>query len=86
VSARANNDVHSITLITRVGCHLCETAEQQLRALAGELRFTYREVDVDGSPELKRAYADKVPVIVLDGREFGHFRVDEPRLRKSLAR
>jgi glutaredoxin len=77
---------HVITLITRVGCHLCETAEQQLRTLSGELGFAYREVDVDGSPELKRAYADKVPVIVLDGKEFGHFRVDEPRLRKSLRR
>jgi glutaredoxin len=76
---------HVITLITRVGCHLCETAERQLRALAGELGVTYREVDVDGSPELKRAYADKVPVVLLDGTEFGHFRVDEHILRKSLS-
>jgi glutaredoxin len=77
---------HVVTLITRVGCHLCETAEEQLRALARELGFGYRELDVDGTPELKRAYADKVPVIVLDGREFGHFRVDEVRLREAVAK
>ena len=77
---------HAVTLITRVGCHLCETAEQRLRELAGELGFGYREVDVDGSPELKRAYGDKVPVILLDGREHSQFRVDEPGLRKALRR
>ena len=73
-----------VTLITRVGCHLCETAETQLRALSRELGFRYREVDVDGAPELKRAYSDAVPVILLDGRRFGQFRVDEGKLRKAL--
>ena len=77
---------HVVTLITRVGCHLCEVAETQLRALSRELGFSYREVDVDASPQLKRAFSDKVPVIVLDGREHSHFRVDERKLRKALAR
>jgi glutaredoxin len=77
---------HVVTLITRVGCHLCEVAETQLRALARELGFTYREVDVDASPELKRAFSDKVPVIMVDGREHASFRVDEAKLRRALAR
>jgi glutaredoxin len=77
---------HAVTLITRVGCHLCEVAESRLRALSGELGFAYREVDVDASPELKRAFSDKVPVIMLDGREIGHFRLDEARLRDALRR
>jgi glutaredoxin len=75
-----------VTLITRVGCHLCEIAEERLRSLSAELGFAYREVDVDASPELKQAYGAKVPVILVDGREVGHFRLDEPRLRKALAR
>jgi glutaredoxin len=73
-------------LITRVGCHLCEVASDELRRLQRELGFTYREVDVDGSPELRKRFSDTVPVIVLDGREHSHFRVDEGRLRKALAR
>lgn len=77
---------HTVTLITRVGCHLCEVASDDLRRLQRELGFGYREVDVDGSPELRERFADKVPVIVLDGREQGHFRVDERKLRKALAR
>jgi glutaredoxin len=77
---------HEVTLVTRAGCHLCETAEQQLRALSAELRFAYREVDVDASQVLRDEYSDRVPVILLDGKEHGYWRVEEPRLRKALAR
>lgn len=77
---------HAVTLVTRVGCHLCETAEQQLRALSAELGFSYREVDVDASRELRNEYSDRVPVILLDGKEHGYWRVEEARLRKALAR
>jgi len=77
---------HVVTLITRVGCHLCEEAEAQLRGLSRELGFTYREVDVDGSPVLREKFGDQVPVILLDGRVHSHFRVDERKLRKALAR
>ena len=77
---------HVVTLITRVGCHLCEQAETHLRGLSRELGFTYREVDVDGSAVLRKRFADQVPVILLDGREQSHFRVDEAKLRQALAR
>jgi glutaredoxin len=77
---------HVVTLITRAGCHLCEVAEQQLRALSAELGFGYREVDVDASKELRDEFSDRVPVIVLDGKEHGYWQVEERRLRKALAR
>jgi glutaredoxin len=77
---------HHVTLVTRVGCHLCEVAEQQLRALAAELGFGYREVDVDASAMLRDQFSDRVPVILLDGKEHGYWRVEEARLRKALAR
>jgi glutaredoxin len=77
---------HVVTLITRVGCHLCEVAGADLRRLQRELGFAYREVDVDGSPVLRERFSDKVPVILLDGREHSHFRVEERKLRKALAR
>jgi glutaredoxin len=77
---------HRVTLITRAGCHLCESAEGTLRRLAAELGFGYDEVDVDGSPELRDEYSDRVPVVLLDGREHGYWRVEEKRLRTALAR
>jgi len=77
---------HEVTLLTRVGCHLCEGAQQRLRALSSELGFGYREVDVDASQVLRDTYSDRVPVILLDGREHGYWRLEEVRLRKALAR
>lgn len=77
---------HRVTLITRVDCHLCETAELLLRRLAGELGFGYQEVDVDASPALREEYTDRVPVVLIDGREHGYWRVEEPRFRTALAR
>ena len=77
---------HSVTLITRVGCHLCTEAEGTLRRLSGELGFDYREVDVDGDAELRAEYSDRVPVILIDGREHGYWRVEEKRFRAAIAR
>jgi glutaredoxin len=77
---------HEVTLVTRVGCHLCGHAEEVLRRLARELGYRYREVDVDASEVLRDEYSDRVPVILIDGKEHGYWRVEEPRLRKALAR
>jgi glutaredoxin len=77
---------HQVTLVTRTGCHLCEEAERLLRRLSAELGFAYREVDVDASPVLQDEFSDRVPVILLDGKEHGYWRVEEPRFRKALAR
>jgi glutaredoxin len=77
---------HQVTLVTRTGCHLCEEAERLLRRLSGELGFAYREVDVDASPVLQDEFSDRVPVILLDGKEHGYWRVEEPRFRKAVAR
>ena len=72
-----------LTLISRDGCHLCEVAEQDLDRIAPG---GWRRVDVDKSVELQRDYGDRVPVILLDGREHGYWRVEEARLRRDLAR
>ncbi len=77
---------HEVTLITRAGCHLCEDAEQVLRRLRGELGFAYREVDVDASQVLRDEFSDRVPVILIDGKEHGYWRVEEARFRRALAR
>jgi glutaredoxin len=75
-----------VTLVTRAGCHLCDDAEQILQRLAAELGFGYREVDVDGTAELRAEYSDRVPVVLIDGAEHGYWRVEEARFRVALAR
>jgi glutaredoxin len=76
-------DVTRVTLISRDGCHLCEVAEQALdRIVPGG----WTRLDVDSSDELQRDYGDRVPVVLLDGREHGYWRVEEERLRRDLAK
>jgi glutaredoxin len=77
---------HRVTLITRVGCHLCAEAEGALRRLAAELGFDYEEVDVDVDAARRDSYGDRVPVILIDGREHGYWRLEEQRFRKAIAR
>jgi glutaredoxin len=77
---------HRVTLITRAGCHLCDVAEQLLRRLSDELGFAYRELDVDADAELRDEYSDRVPVILVDGKEHGYWRVEEARFRTAVNR
>ena len=75
-----------LTLISRSGCHLCEVAEQVLDRIAAETGETWTRVDVDDSVELERDYGDRVPVLLLDGREHGYWRVEGEGLLRGLAR
>lgn len=75
-----------LTLLTRAGCHLCEVAKEALARVADDTGERWRELDVATDPELEREYGDRLPVILLDGREHGYWRVEEDRLRRDLAR
>jgi glutaredoxin len=77
---------HTVTLITRTGCHLCQDAETLLRSLRDELGFGYQELDVDAERARADEYSDRVPVILIDGREHGYWRVEEARFRRSIER
>jgi glutaredoxin len=81
----APND-HQVTLITRVGCHLCDDAAATLARLRAELGFGYDEVDVEADRDRRNEYSDRVPVILIDGKEHGYWRVEEARFRAALAR
>jgi len=73
-------------LITRVGCHLCDVAKEAMDRVAAASGETWREVDVDGDRDLLAEYSDRVPVVLLDGREHGYWRVEEDRLLRDLGR
>ena len=74
-----------VVVYTRTGCSLCVTAEADVARICDELGVGWRAVDVDTDPELRAEYGDRVPVIAVDGREHGFWRVEEPRLRAVLS-
>ncbi|MGY1721651.1 glutaredoxin family protein [Blastococcus sp. SYSU DS0533] len=73
-----------LQLLVREGCHLCLTAAEQLAPVAARAGLEPVEVDVDTDPELQAEYGDRVPVLLLDGREHSYFTLDVPRLRRDL--
>jgi glutaredoxin len=77
-------DPVSVRLITRQGCHLCLVAAETLTRIAGEAGVPVELVDVDADLELQAEYGDRVPVVLVDGREHSHFTVDVDRLRRDL--
>ena len=66
------------------GCHLCERALAQLRALQVELGFEFDEVAIDGDPELEERYREWLPVVELDGERLFVYYVQEETLRRRL--
>jgi glutaredoxin len=79
-----------VELLTRAGCGICERVHGRLAELAGELGFELSSTDVDaaaaaGNRALRAEYGDRLPVVLLDGREHSYWDVDEERLRSDLA-
>lgn len=77
--------MNRVILYTRENCSLCTTAESAVARICAELDVGWSAVDVDTDPDLRGEYGDRVPVIMIDGREHGFWRVEEPRFRKALA-
>jgi glutaredoxin len=75
----------TVTLFRAEGCHLCERARDQLRALQGEMGFELAEVDVGGDPELEARYREWLPVVEIDGRREFVYYVQPAALRRKLA-
>ena len=73
-----------LTLITRDQCHLCDVAKDAMARVAQASGEDWQEVDVDSDPQLQAEYWDRVPVILLDGKEHGYWWVEEERLLRDL--
>lgn len=73
-----------VTFVTRAGCHLCQVAEPVVRAAAAQAGVAFERRDVDASPADLAAYSDKVPVVLVDGREHAYWTVDARALRRAL--
>ncbi|MBL9081641.1 MAG: glutaredoxin family protein [Planctomycetales bacterium] len=72
---------HQVVVYTRAGCHLCDDAEQLLRA-AG---LVPRMVDIDADETLQALHTDWVPVVEIDGVVRFRGRIEPVLLRRLLA-
>ncbi len=74
----------TVTVYSRHGCHLCESAEKTINTLAQDLEFSVEILYIDGNEELEKLYGTEVPVIHINGEHHDFYRVDPERFKTSL--
>ena len=72
-----------LTLLVRAYCHLCDDMRAALAVHADGVPI--EEIDVDSDPALEGRWGAWVPVLLADGREVCHYRLDVGALRAQLA-
>jgi hypothetical protein len=82
------NQPISLTLYTRAGCCLCETAYDVVcdvrRALDSSVPTTLELVDITTDAVVLARYRNDIPVLHIEGRRAFQHRVDPERLRQRL--
>lgn len=71
-----------VVVVSRQGCHLCEQAEDLVRARCPD---QWQRLDVDDDPALKTAYTDHVPVVWVDGKLLTYWTLAPEQLDNALA-
>ena len=75
-----------VTLYSKPGCHLCETARAVVEQVCTELGETYDDIDITTDPALMKQYGEQIPVTLVDGQQHDFWRVNPDRLRIALRR
>jgi glutaredoxin len=78
--------VSRLVLYTRAGCHLCDEAKAALDRITSATGVSWTEIDIAGDRHLTAEHGDLIPVLTVDGRTHGYWRVDEQRLLQDLGR
>ncbi|SDF40450.1 glutaredoxin family protein [Halorientalis regularis] len=75
-----------VTVYSRENCHLCDEAKATIETVADEMsvEVEIEEIDVDEDPDLREAYGERVPYVLVDGTPKFKFRVDAAELRREL--
>lgn len=75
-----------LTLYGRSYCHLCDEMIAGLRGLQAGFCFSLDVVDVDSNPVLERRFGERVPVLVHDGQELCHYRLNTAAVTALLSK
>jgi glutaredoxin len=75
----------TITLISKPGCHLCDTARETVLQVVADTDLTsFEEKSIEDDAELYEKYVEEIPVVLINGRVHNIWRVDANRLRSAL--
>jgi hypothetical protein len=75
----------TVTIISKEGCHLCDEATSVITGVLADFpEVTLEQRVLDEKPEWSLEYADKIPVVLLNGAPHAYWRVKPDRLVDSL--
>jgi len=73
-----------VVIYSRVNCHLCQEAENNVREVMVKIPFELEVIHIDGDQELERLYGEEVPVTLINGAKHDYFRVDKKRFSEAI--
>ncbi len=73
-----------VVVLGRPGCHLCDDVYAVVDRVCGDLGQAWAKVSIDADPQLRTAYGEWIPVVLVDGIQVAHWRVAEDTLRAAL--
>ena len=76
--------MNTVTLLGAPDCCLCRDAKKTLLQIGSQYDFKLQETDITTDSELHKRYLERIPVIMLNGREMFDYFVDEPALISAL--
>ncbi|HEY1284859.1 MAG TPA: glutaredoxin family protein [Solirubrobacterales bacterium] len=77
--------LETVVLYSRPGCHLCEEALAEIVSLRSEgYRFELREIDIESDESLLRRLLERIPVVEVGGQVVSELVLDRAALMARL--
>ena len=73
-----------VMVYSRVGCHWCEIAIDQINSVKDELGFNLEIKFIGDDAVLEQEYGEQVPVILINNKIHDYWRVDLARFTKAI--
>jgi len=73
-----------VMVYSRVDCHLCEIAIDQINSVKDELGFNLEIKFIGDDAVLEQEYGEQVPVILINNKIHDYWRVDLARFTKAI--
>jgi glutaredoxin len=77
--------IATVTLVTKPGCHLCDTAREiVVGVVSGTAGAEFVEKSILDDAGLYDRFVEEIPVVLINDRVHNIWRVDADRLRAAL--
>ncbi len=74
----------TIEIMTKSGCCLCDDAREIIEQVIAEIPVEIKMTDIESDPVLFERYKEKIPVVLINGKESFVYKVHPITLRKKL--